>query len=107
MDIAVNRTSPVGAVRAMEKAKQRILDGKSVAIFPEGTIPPHPPALKRFKSGAFKLAIETGVPIVPITFLNNYKIFTDIGILTNRSLPGFANVLIHPSVSVKGKTEKI
>lgn len=37
----------------------------SVIIFPEGTRNPYP-TLKKFKSGAFRLAIEQGVPVVPI-----------------------------------------
>jgi 1-acyl-sn-glycerol-3-phosphate acyltransferase len=33
--------------------------------------------LKEFKNGAFKLAIETGLPILPITYYNNFKALPD------------------------------
>lgn len=106
MDIAVNRASPVGASRAMSKAREMIEQGHSIAIFPEGTIPPHVPQLKRFKSGAFKLAIETGVPIVPVTFHTNYKILSDPAEVTSRALPGIASITIHKPIETKGKTQQ-
>ncbi len=49
----------------LENAKKRLEQGVSIIIFPEGTRSPNG-QLQRFHPGAFKLAMETGVPIVPL-----------------------------------------
>lgn len=49
----------------LEQAAARLRAGISVIIFPEGTRSPDG-ALGRFYSGAFKLSLETGVPVVPL-----------------------------------------
>jgi len=77
VDIGVNRKSIRDSHKAFTVAGERINDAYAVVIFPEGTIWDKTPQLKPFKNGAFKLAIEHGVPIVPITFYNNYKLLPD------------------------------
>ncbi|MDI1235008.1 MAG: lysophospholipid acyltransferase family protein [bacterium] len=77
VDIAVDRSSAIGAHKSFLKAADRVKAGYSVIIFPEGTIWKFAPKLKPFKNGAFKLAIDLGVPIVPVTFYNNFKILPD------------------------------
>jgi 1-acyl-sn-glycerol-3-phosphate acyltransferase len=77
VDIAVKRESMKDSHKAFMQAKERLDQGYSVLIFPEGTIWEKTPELKAFKNGAFKMAIETGIPIVPVTFYNNYKVLPD------------------------------
>lgn len=77
VDIAVKRESIKDSHKAFLQAKDRLDNGYSVLIFPEGTIWNRTPELKEFKNGAFKMAIEAGIPIVPVTFINNYKILPD------------------------------
>ena len=77
MNIPVDRTSITSSHKAFNRAKQDIEKGISIAIYPEGTIPESAPDLGPFKNGAFKLAIEMQIPIVPITYLDNWKIFPD------------------------------
>lgn len=77
IDIAVDRSTAIGSHKSFITAADRIKAGYSIIIFPEGTIWKFAPKLKPFKNGAFKLAIELGVPIVPVTFYNNYKILPD------------------------------
>ena len=77
IDIAVDRSSAIGSHKSFVTAAERIQAGYSIIIFPEGTIWKFAPKLKPFKNGAFKLAIDNNVPIVPITFYNNYKILPD------------------------------
>ena len=48
-----------------DQARRYIKEGMSVVFFPEGTRS-HTGAVQPFKNGAFKLAIETGVPVVPV-----------------------------------------
>ena len=77
VDIAVKRESMKDAHKAFHEAKEKLDQGYSILIFPEGTIWDKTPELKAFKNGAFKMAIETRVPLVPVTFYNNYKTLPD------------------------------
>ena len=105
MNIAVNRTDRGEAARAFRKAAQAIDRGTSIAIFPEGTIPAFTPRMKPFKDGAFKLAIEKQVPIVPVTFLNHWRLFGDPEDLLSRGHPGIARAVVHPAVETRGLTD--
>ncbi len=105
MNIAVNRSNHVEAVRAIRRAGLEIDKGVSVAIFPEGTIPPFAPRMKAFKDGAFKLAIEKQVPIVPVTFLDHWKLLGEPSNIFSRARPGIARAIVHPYVDTKGMTE--
>lgn len=77
VDIAVERQSIRGSHRSFVLASQKLDKGYNIVVFPEGTISSQAPQMKSFKNGAFKLAIEKGVPIVPVTFYNNFKILPD------------------------------
>jgi len=58
-----------GAQEALEPAVRALRQGRSIAIAPEGTRS-LTPRLGAFKKGAFHLAMEAGVPIVPVVFRN-------------------------------------
>lgn len=105
MNIAVNRGSRTEAAKALMRAARSIDKGICVSLFPEGTIPLTTPRMKPFKDGAFKLAIEKQVPIVPVTFLDHWKLFGDPGDLWSRGHPGFAHAVRHPYIDTKGMTE--
>jgi 1-acyl-sn-glycerol-3-phosphate acyltransferase len=105
MNIAVNRSNQIEAARAFRRAAQAIDQGTSVAIFPEGTIPAHAPRMKPFKDGAFKLAIEKQVPIVPVTFIDHWKLFGEPGDIMSRARPGIARAVVHKAIPTKGMTE--
>jgi 1-acyl-sn-glycerol-3-phosphate acyltransferase len=102
MHIAVNRGSRTEAARALMKAGRAIDLGVSVSIFPEATIPQSSPRMKTFKDGAFRLAIEKQVPIVPITFLDNWRLLGDPEKWSSRGHPGIARAVVHPPVPTKG-----
>jgi 1-acyl-sn-glycerol-3-phosphate acyltransferase len=72
MNIPVDRGSIISSHRAFTRAQEDMDHGVSIAIFPEATIPEIAPRLKSFKNGAFKLAIDKQVPIVPILYLDNW-----------------------------------
>ncbi len=105
MNIAVNRGNNMEAARAFRRAAQALDNGTSVAIFPEGTIPQFTPRMKPFKDGAFKLALEKQVPIVPITFLDHWKLLGEPNDLFSRSRPGISRAIVHPPIHTKGMTE--
>ena len=64
-DIPIKRGSSESVKEMMQTARDTLLRGLSVMIFPEGTRSPDGNLLP-FKDGAFQLAIETGTPILPI-----------------------------------------
>ena len=71
MDIPVDRKSRANAHKSIVKSAEAVEKGQSMVIYPEGTISENG-ILKPFKNGAFKLAIDKQVPIVPIVHLNNW-----------------------------------
>jgi 1-acyl-sn-glycerol-3-phosphate acyltransferase len=78
LHIAVPRSSTKGSYQAFLQAKQAIDDGFSLVIFPEGGIfTKQPPQMVRFKEGAFRLAAEKQIPIVPVSFPDNWIILPD------------------------------
>lgn len=102
LNIPVHRKDRVKSAKSFNLAKKAIEEGWSIVIFPEATIPEeNQPKMLPFKSGAFKLAKEMNVPIVPLTFLNNYKLFSDPGELLGRARPGIFRVTIHPFIEVE------
>lgn len=64
-DIAVKRDKRESRAEALNECRDRLAKGVSVMIFPEGTRS-RTDDLLPFKDGAFRLAIETGAPILPI-----------------------------------------
>lgn len=65
--ISIDRSHGREAMKSLNRAAQRIADGTSVLIFPEGTRSADG-TLQPFKTGAITLAIKAGVPVVPIGF---------------------------------------
>jgi 1-acyl-sn-glycerol-3-phosphate acyltransferase len=63
--IFINRSNPREAVRGMKLAGERIRAGSNILAFPEGTRSKDGRILP-FKKGSFALAVEAGVPIIPI-----------------------------------------
>jgi 1-acyl-sn-glycerol-3-phosphate acyltransferase len=102
LNIPVHRKNRVKAAQSFVLAKKAVADGWSIAIFPEGTIPDdNNPKMIPFKAGAFKLAKSLNIPIVPMTFTNNYKLFSDPLDILGSARPGISRVYIHPFISVE------
>ena len=104
MDIAVKRTSKMDAHKAFTLAGNEIDKGRSMVIFPEGTIPKHNKMIP-FKNGAFKLAIDKQVPIVAVVNLNNSQLLENGGYFKTNGRPGIAKSVILEPISTKGLTE--
>jgi 1-acyl-sn-glycerol-3-phosphate acyltransferase len=62
--IFIDRANQAKAIESLSRAAERIRSGQSIAAFPEGTRS-RDGALLPFKKGAFVLAFEAGVPVVP------------------------------------------
>jgi len=74
--IMVDRSSPKSRKRVYQMAKKRLQDGVSMAIFPEGLVPEEDVVLGSFKKGAFNLAIEFEIPIVPQVYYDCKRLFS-------------------------------
>ena len=70
--IPIDRSRGRQAVKSLNAAAQRIAEGSSVLIFPEGTRSLDG-RLHPFKTGAIMLAIKAGVPVVPVGFNGTYQ----------------------------------
>ncbi|WP_345951136.1 lysophospholipid acyltransferase family protein [Mucilaginibacter sp. PAMB04274] len=104
IDIPVNRDSKMSSFRAFKSAAERLQQGMSMVIFPEGKIPDdYPPRLHEFKNGPFRLAIEHKVPIIPVTSLNTWKVLWDTG-LELGSRPGICDVYVHKPIETANLT---
>ena len=103
MNILVNRKSNVDSHRAFLESGRRLDKGQSVFIFPEATISSSGNLIP-FKNGAFKLAIDKQVPIVPLVFFDNWKHLQNGGFLTANGRPGTVHARMLPAVETKGMT---
>jgi len=104
VDITVDRTSKMSAFRAFKKADEILRQGRTLIIFPEGKIgDEYPPILHEFKSGPFRLAIELGLPILPITSLNTWHVLWDSGFKLG-TRPGICDIYVHKPIETTGLT---
>ena len=74
--ILVDRKDSFSRKMVFSQAQDRIKQGLSICIFPEGGVPIETVVLDSFKIGAFKLSAEHELVLVPITFLDNKKRFS-------------------------------
>lgn len=80
LHIAVDRNTVKGRAESILRAREAINAGFNMAFFPEGGIKVKKiPEMMPFRDGAFRLAVEHGLPIVPVSLLSNYKILPDDG----------------------------
>ena len=70
--IFVDRSNPRAALQSMEHIKKELVDGISTVIFPEGTRT-KTGEMGRFKQGAFKIAMDMGLPVVPLSLNGFFK----------------------------------
>lgn len=71
--IPIDRSSTVNAIASMQRAATYLRHGICAFVFPEGTRS-RDGSLHKFKKGGFKLAIQAGAPIIPITIIGSRQI---------------------------------
>ena len=74
--IMVDRSNPESSKRVYEMAKRRLKNGMSIGIFPEGLVPNENVVLAPFKNGAFSLAIEHQIQIIPQVYYDCKRLFS-------------------------------
>src|SRR5438046_1796976 len=95
----IDRRKASRARKSLERAAQRIAGGTSVAMFPEGTRSADG-SVRPFKKGSFILAIQAGVPVIPVS-LAGVKRLAPRGLLRLR--PGELAMTLHPPVPTTGR----
>ena len=103
--ILVDRDSVESRKNVYHRAQKKLDMGYSVCIYPEGLVP-HPDVfLAPFKNGAFSLAIQYQMPIIPITLPDCKKRFPfQFGRKYWLGTPGVARATIHPAIETAGLT---
>jgi 1-acyl-sn-glycerol-3-phosphate acyltransferase len=98
--IFIDRSNHAAAVATLEAARDTIVDGTSVIFFPEGTRSRNGELLP-FKKGAFRMALDLGLPILPLTVTGARDV---LPAGTTDLMPGSARLTIHPPIPVEGLT---
>jgi 1-acyl-sn-glycerol-3-phosphate acyltransferase len=98
--IEIDRQNHEKALKSLDEAAQKIREGKSVVTFPEGTRS-RDGKIRPFKQGMFHLAIQAGVPIVPISIIGAHEIMPK---RTLKLKPGRITMVIDRPVDVSGYT---
>lgn len=100
--IIVDRNNTKSRKAVFDEARRRLSNGLDVCIFPEGLVPDDESVvLSEFKKGAFRLAIEYQIPIVPMTFYDCKKRFSYTFFSGG---PGKLRVKIHSFIPTSGLT---
>lgn len=98
--ILVDRSSSKSRMEVFARAQKRLSQGLSICIFPEGGVPDEAILLDQFKDGAFRLAIEHQIPIVPVTLPDNKKRMSYTFLSGS---PGLMRAKVHRFVETEGK----
>ncbi|MBL3656519.1 lysophospholipid acyltransferase family protein [Fulvivirga sediminis] len=102
LHITVDRNSLKSRYSTIVKSGQAIDEGKNLTIFPEGGIlSNNPPQMSRFKDGAFRIAIEKQIDIIPVTIPFNWIILPEHTVLPRRRK---MKIIYHEAISTKGLT---
>jgi len=99
--IEIDRQNHERAMQNLAEASRKIREGKSVMSFPEGTRSVDG-TIKAFKKGMFHLALEAGVPIVPITIIGASEIMPKRSLKIN---PGKITMIIDRPIDVTAYSE--
>ena len=99
--ILIDRSDRKNAIKEINAAKKRIVNGTSVMFFPEGTRSMDG-NISPFKKGAFVIALQLGLPILPVTINGTRKI------LPRGSMdlwPGHVDTIVHPPIDTSNYSE--
>jgi 1-acyl-sn-glycerol-3-phosphate acyltransferase len=98
--VPVDRGNREAALASVKQAVEYIKTGSSFLVYPEGTRSPDG-RMQRFKKGSFVMAIEAGVPIVPVACSGAHRIMKKNSLIIH---PGRVTVRFGTPVDVSGYT---
>jgi 1-acyl-sn-glycerol-3-phosphate acyltransferase len=96
--ILIDRSNTQAALGSINQARARIIEGVSVVFFPEGTRSRNAELLP-FKKGAFRLAIELQLPILPVTIIGSGSILPSDSLDLS---PGLAQLVFGQPIPTQG-----
>ncbi len=96
--IRIDRQSRKKATEGIKKALNLILNGRSIAIFPEGTRS-RDGQIKQFKKGGVLVATNAQIPIIPVTINGTFQIMKPKKLLIH---PSKVKLIIHPRIKTEG-----
>ncbi len=100
--VTIDRSSTEHRARSVLKLKSILAKGISIFVFPEGTFNQTSQPLKDFYDGAFRIAIDAGVPIKPILYLDTFNRLKPESIFSLN--PGINRAIFLKEISVEGLT---
>lgn len=83
----------------IRRSLQWIREGGAVVIFPEGGRGNPDGSVKKFKAGAVRMALETGVPILPVTIRGGHRVWPNTHRLPH--LGRGVEIIYHPLIMVE------
>lgn len=101
--VFIDRSNPLAAQESIKQAENKLVDGISLVVFPEGTRT-HNGKISKFKKGAFRIAQDLQLPIVPITIKGSFERFPRGAFLVK---PGKIELTIHNPIDVSNYSENI
>jgi 1-acyl-sn-glycerol-3-phosphate acyltransferase len=106
LHVPVDRSSFKGRAESLNNSRRALEEGFDMAFFPEGGVRVHRhPKMADFKDGAFRLAVEKQLPILPVTMAFNHTIWP----YNKKKLiirPGKCHLHVHPPVWPQGTSEE-
>ena len=101
--VFVKRDDIRASVKALNDATAIVESGKSFVIFPEGTrYKGEEGGAGEFKAGAFRIAVKTGVPVVPVALTGARALFEGNGNLCH---PGSVHIKVLPPIRTEGMSK--
>ena len=95
--VIVDRSSSESKKKSLDKLKETLEHGISILLFAEGTQNRSKEPLQPFKDGAFRIAIDTQKPILPMVVVGAGKLMPP-GTIEMR--PGLIKIFVGPEISV-------
>lgn len=100
--IFIDKSDPRRALVSLKAAGERIRNGMSVLVFVEGTRS-YSPELQPLKKGAFAVAVEAGVQMVPVTVVDAYRLMNEKNRLVR---PGTIQIVVGKPITIEGFTRR-
>ncbi|HTH55305.1 MAG TPA: lysophospholipid acyltransferase family protein [Cyclobacteriaceae bacterium] len=100
--VIVDRTDRESKHKSLDRLKQILTNGISILLFAEGTQNRTKEALQPFKDGAFRLAIDTQMPLLPMVVIGAGKLMPPG---TIRMRPGLIRIVVAPEIPTAGLSD--
>jgi 1-acyl-sn-glycerol-3-phosphate acyltransferase len=100
--VGIDRSGGAKAMKSLDDAARKIRSGASILLYAEGTRTLDG-RLQPFKRGAFHLAVQSGVPVVPLTVNGSFHILRKHSFVVR---PGTVELVLDTPIALEGITGK-